>query len=81
MVCPPSPLSSRSQPWESALLGYGVSSWGAADEHEIHISGDVPVAFRLFHRMRRNASWLRSYGWPVARDAADFFCSRAVRHP
>lgn len=35
------------QPWESALLGFGVSSWADADEHEIHITGDVPMAFRL----------------------------------
>lgn len=73
-------LSGAMQPWESALLGFGVSSWVDADEHEIHISGDVPMAFRLYHRMSRNASWLRTHGWPVARDSADFFCSRAVRH-
>ena len=45
-------------PWESALTGFG--EYEANDDHEIHISGDVPNAFRLYFRMSRNVSWLRS---------------------
>ena len=63
-------------PWESALTGFG--EWQPNDDKEIHISGDVPNAFRLYFRMTKNATWLRQYGWPVARDSADFFASSAV---
>ena len=69
------------QPWESALLGFGVSTWKVGDNNEIHITGDVPMAFRLFHRMARNDTWLRVDAWPLLRDSADFFASRVVREP
>ena len=42
------------------------------------VSGDVANAFRLYYRMTKNETWLRSEGWPVIRDSADFFASRAV---
>lgn len=63
-------------PWESALTGFG--EYVSNDDHEIHISGDVPNAFRLYFRMTKNETWLREMGWPVVRDSADFFASRAV---
>lgn len=68
------------QPWESALLGFGVSAWSIADDYEIHISGDVPMAFRQYFRMTQNSTWLRTRGWEMARDSANFFASRVVRH-
>lgn len=63
-------------PWESALTGFGEFQFN--DDNEIHISGDVANAFRLYYRMTKNETWLRSSGWPVIRDSADFFASRAV---
>ena len=63
-------------PWESALTGFG--EYESNDDHEIHISGDVANGFRLYFRMTQNVSWLRNEGWPVVRDSADFFASRAV---
>jgi trehalose/maltose hydrolase-like predicted phosphorylase len=48
------------------------------DDHEIHISGDVANGFRLYFRMTKNETWLRRSGWPVVRESADFFASRAV---
>ncbi len=65
-------------PWESALLGYGVSPWHQADESEIHISGDIPMAFRLYYRANQNDTWLRTQAWESVRDSADFFASRVV---
>ena len=63
-------------PWESALTGFG--EYESNDDNEIHISGDVANAFRLFYRMTKNQTWLRNTGWPVIRGSADFFASRAV---
>jgi trehalose/maltose hydrolase-like predicted phosphorylase len=63
-------------PWESALTGFGEFQWN--DDDEIHISGDVANAFRLYYWMTKNDTWLQSSGWPVIRDSADFFASRAV---
>lgn len=42
------------------------------------VSGDVANAFRLYYRMTKNETWLSREGWPVIRDSADFFASRAV---
>ena len=63
-------------PWESALTGFG--EYESNDDNEIHISGDVANAFRLYYRMTQNITWLRAAGWPVIRGSADFFASRAV---
>jgi trehalose/maltose hydrolase-like predicted phosphorylase len=68
------------QPWESALTGYGVSRVPTNDDQEIHITGDVPNAFRLYYRMTRNATWLQHNGYPLVRDSANFFASRVVPH-
>ena len=64
------------QPWESALTGFG--EYESNDDHEIHISGDIANGFRLYYRMTKNVSWLRTEGWPVVRDSADFFASCAA---
>ena len=61
---------------ESALTGFG--EYESNDDNEIHISGDVANGFRLYYRMTKNETWLRHSGWPVVRDSADFFASRAV---
>ena len=50
------------------------------DDNEIHITGDVSMAFRLYHRVTHNDTWLKDEAWPLVRDSADFFVSRAKRH-
>ena len=72
-------LQGAMMPWESALTGFGESIWRPGDDNEIHITGDVPMAFRLYYRVARNTTWLQQ-AWPLLRDAADFFASRAVLH-
>jgi hypothetical protein len=65
-------------PWESALTGYDQCGPGQTEgTNEIHISGDIPRAFRLHYLCTRNDSWLRTHAWPVAQASADFFASRA----
>eukprot|EP00051_Salpingoeca_urceolata_P014845 m.189431 g.189431 ORF g.189431 m.189431 type:complete len:834 (-) comp18207_c0_seq1:34-2535(-) len=62
-------------PWESALVGFGVSRAVQNDFHEIHITGDIAMAFRLYFRMSQNATWAKEHAWPVVRGSADFFAS------
>ena len=71
-------LSGAMQPWESALLGFGVSHTPQNDASEIHVTGDVAMAVRLYGRMARNSTFLDSV-WGLVEGAAAFFASRAVR--
>ena len=41
-------------PWESGVSGLPVSPWHDADEHEIHITGDIARAFMSFYYASRN---------------------------
>ena len=52
--------------------------------HEIHISADVALYFRLnYYRTGRNQTFLREIAWPIVSATADFFASRVNRstHP
>eukprot|EP01043_Picozoa_sp_COSAG02_P050127 COSAG02_NODE_5114_length_4616_cov_6.047598_2_plen_434_part_00 len=76
-------LAGAMWPWESALSGSDMCGPGQTEgTNEIHISGDIPMAFRLTYlMMNQNESWLRTVAWPVVRDSANFFASRAEREP
>lgn len=47
------------------------------DEREIHVDGDVAIAQWQYWLASGDKRWLREYGWPVIRAAADFWVSRA----
>ncbi len=48
--------------------------------HEIHISADVALYFRLnYYRTGLNETFLREIAWPVVSATADFFASRVNR--
>jgi trehalose/maltose hydrolase-like predicted phosphorylase len=64
-------------PWESAITGQEVCSWNPGI-HEIHINGDVSLAFWQYWQATGDKQWLRSVGWPVLSGIADFWASRAV---
>ena len=52
--------------------------------HEVHISADVALYFRLnYYRSGRNESFLRDIAYPVVSATADFLASRSNRssHP
>jgi trehalose/maltose hydrolase-like predicted phosphorylase len=82
-------------PWQSAYTGFERSCGndsivmkspqqkvrvGCYWMHEIHISADVALYFRLnYYRSGHNASFLKEIAWPVVSATADFFVSRANR--
>jgi trehalose/maltose hydrolase-like predicted phosphorylase len=47
-------------------------------EREIHVNADVAIAQWQYYLATRNRDWLRLYGWPVIREVADFWASRAA---
>jgi trehalose/maltose hydrolase-like predicted phosphorylase len=48
--------------------------------HEVHISADVALYFRLnYYRTGRNKTFLKDVAWPIVSSTADFFASRANR--
>jgi hypothetical protein len=64
-------------PWESAVTGQEVCPWRSGI-HEIHINGDVSLAFWQYWQATGNRQWLRSIGWPVLSGIANFWASRAA---
>src|ERR1700761_732881 len=46
-------------------------------EREIHINADIAIAQWQYWLATHDREWLRQSGWPVIRDLADFWISRA----
>lgn len=68
-------------PWESD--GYGEEStpvWAITGPMEHHISADVAVAAWNYYCVTGDRLWLENTGWPMLRDIAEFWESRAVRN-
>lgn len=62
-------------PLESGATGENVCAWVVGSLHEIHTTGDVAMAHRLYYRMTRNDTWLRK-SWPTIEGCAQFWASR-----
>jgi hypothetical protein len=45
---------------------------------EIHVTADVAIAQWQYYLATHDRDWLRSHGWPVIREAARFWASRAT---
>lgn len=45
---------------------------------EIHVNADIAIAQWQYWLATHDLAWLRNDGWPVIRDVADFWTSRAV---
>lgn len=45
---------------------------------EIHVNADIAIAQWQYWLATHDLEWLRQHGWPVIRDVADFWASRAV---
>ncbi len=47
-------------------------------EREIHVNADVAIAQWQYWLATQDRGWLKQNGWPVIRDVADFWASRAT---
>ena len=47
-------------------------------EREIHVNADIAIAQWQYWLATHDRAWLKQHGWPVIRDIADFWASRAA---
>jgi trehalose/maltose hydrolase-like predicted phosphorylase len=47
-------------------------------EREIHVNADIAIAQWQYWLASQDREWLKKYGWPVMRNVADFWASRAT---
>ena len=50
-------------------------------EREIHVNADIAIAQWQYWLATHDRGWLKDYGWPVMRNVADFWASRASWNP
>jgi protein-glucosylgalactosylhydroxylysine glucosidase len=50
-------------------------------ESEIHVNADVAIAQWQYFLATHDRDWLRAHGWPVIREVARFWASRATYNP
>lgn len=65
-------------PWESADSGQeetAPNNMYPALEH--HVTADVAIACWQYYCLTRDKEWLRTIGYPIIRETADFWVSRA----
>lgn len=66
-------------PWESDRSGEEATpTWCLTGTFEHHISADIAIAFWNYYRVTRDVDWLRSEGYEVMKNVADFWKSRAT---
>lgn len=67
-------------PWESA--GTGVEEtpvWALSGPFEHHITADVAFAAWNYYCVTQDKEWLKTTGWPLIKETADFWTSRVER--
>lgn len=68
-------------PWESADDGAEETPvWALTGPFEHHISGCVAWAFWKYYQVTGDKEWLKSRGYPVLKEVADFWASRVERN-
>ncbi|XP_061465855.1 protein-glucosylgalactosylhydroxylysine glucosidase isoform X2 [Rhineura floridana] len=69
-------------PWESAATGQEVCPEEIYGAEEIHISGDVLLAFEQYYYITQDLELFRQEGgWDVVHAVAQYWCSRVVWSP
>lgn len=67
-------------PWESADDGSeDTPVWALTGPFQHHISGDIAWAAWKYYQVTGDKEWLRSRGYPMIREVADFWTSRVER--
>lgn len=67
-------------PWESAEYGSeDTPVWALTGPFQQHISATVGWAFWKYYQVTNDKEWLRTRGYPVLKEVADFWSSRVER--
>jgi protein-glucosylgalactosylhydroxylysine glucosidase len=68
-------------PWESAADGSeDTPVWALTGPFQHHISGDIAWACWKYYQVTKDKEWLRSRGYPIIKEVADFWTSRVERN-
>lgn len=68
-------------PWESDDAGEeSTPTTALTGPFEHHITADIGIACWNYYCVTRDREWLRTRGYPLLREVADFWVSRAVRN-
>lgn len=68
-------------PWESDDTGEEATPpFALTGTFEHHITADVGIAFWNYYRITKDKKWLSEKGYPVLKEIADFWISRAVKN-
>jgi trehalose/maltose hydrolase-like predicted phosphorylase len=68
-------------PWESDDTGEEATpAWALTGTFEHHITADVGIAAWNYFRVTQDKSWLEKSGFPLIKEVADFWVSRAVKN-
>ena len=79
---PAHPISGAKFPWESALTGRETIPPGNPEgDDEIHINSDIALAQWQYYEASGDRAWLRDKAWPVLKDVAAYWATRAVPDP
>ncbi|MBU2526975.1 MAG: glycoside hydrolase family 65 protein [Bacteroidetes bacterium] len=66
-------------PWESDETGEEATpAWALTGTFEHHITADVAIAFWNYYRVVKDKNWLATRGYPMLKEIADFWVSRAT---
>ncbi|MCM1348645.1 MAG: glycoside hydrolase family 65 protein [Firmicutes bacterium] len=69
-------------PWESDDLGEeSTPTFALTGPLEHHVTADVSRGAWLYFCASKDTTWLREKAWPLLRDCADFWTSRAEKNP
>lgn len=68
-------------PWESDDLGEEACPvWALTGPFEHHITADIAIAAWNYYCVTGDDEWLKTKGYPLIKDIADFWVSRSVRN-
>lgn len=68
-------------PWESDDVGEEATPpFALTGTFEHHITADIAIAFWNYYRVTKDKVWLKGKGYPLLKEVADFWVSRAVRN-
>ncbi|MEO0733126.1 MAG: glycoside hydrolase family 65 protein [Bacteroidota bacterium] len=69
-------------PWESDDTGEEATPpFALTGPFEHHITADIAIAFWNYYRITGNKRWLVEKGYPLMKEVADFWVSRATKNP
>lgn len=68
-------------PWESDDSGEEATPpFALTGTFEHHITADIAIAFWNYYRITKDSEWLKEKGYPVLKEIADFWASRATKN-